>query len=888
MLDEVDEILIGSDPDCKLCIDLPGVSPIHARFWQDLSGAKVYDTRSATGLYVNDDVITAEGAVRDGDVLWLGDPGAPESVMIQVRLVAPATSAIGVPAHAEGDSGEFFVEDAPRRPDADLPPIPIAAADDFVFEPETPGGPPPAPDPPSAAEEVLLFDELPAASPTGVASAEGEFLIEDVEAPAPLPPVAPPPPPRAPAPSPIVKASPPPAPKPAAPPVAPAPPAPPHPPVPAGPAAAAPPVSANVFVVDDAAVKGAQPAAPAPRAAPSRPAAAPAMPPAPRPAGAVASRPPAKRSGGGGRLLPVAIGALVLLGAGGYGAMYFMSAPELSGVSPERARIGDSVMITGRNFSANPAENQVMFSGRPARVVAASTTQLKVELPALSTTSGKDVSVDVAVSVKGRSTKPGTLAVFQAPRLHAISPDIGMPGDVVALAGSAWGSSPKVMFEAAPAAVVEVAPASMKVRVPALEGAPGTDVKVTVSTAADTSNALAFTLGRLPLVSAVKPASAAPGDVVSISGRGFQERGANEVRIGGVRALVVAAEAATLKVAVPFLPSGGPLPVEVRIPGSDHVGQASLTAADPPEAVALHFAAEPLGDDKNQAAVSTALGPAFLLATANGRSAAERAAEAAQRLNEALPAIRASRDTDFVARGFDRKPILALAGKDEPLLEATGADAALYDQRGGGKEPISAARLAVWWEAVARDLVLLLVRSEKPQRVAALSAADGRPLAELFAAVQKTGAQGVSRTVLASAKPPLLAAVRGFAVRVPASVPTPAGAAGPAAAAVDPGGVPALPADRVWSGFEVVDGIRKYATLTLKGSGGKYAYSGGVGVSVPVSAVEQKRGELRFVLQTGGRSRYYLGKWDGTRVAGRISSDTSGSGDVGAFELMPR
>ena len=31
--DSVDEVLIGSDADCRLCLDLPGVSPLHARVW---------------------------------------------------------------------------------------------------------------------------------------------------------------------------------------------------------------------------------------------------------------------------------------------------------------------------------------------------------------------------------------------------------------------------------------------------------------------------------------------------------------------------------------------------------------------------------------------------------------------------------------------------------------------------------------------------------------------------------------------------------------------------------------------------------------------------------------------------------------------------------------
>ena len=64
--DAVDNILIGSDPSCGFVLDTPGVSPIHARLWVDLNGATVYDTNSPNGVYVNDDRVVKEAAVRNG------------------------------------------------------------------------------------------------------------------------------------------------------------------------------------------------------------------------------------------------------------------------------------------------------------------------------------------------------------------------------------------------------------------------------------------------------------------------------------------------------------------------------------------------------------------------------------------------------------------------------------------------------------------------------------------------------------------------------------------------------------------------------------------------------------------------------------------------------
>ncbi len=902
VIDDVDEVLIGSDADCKLCIDLPGVSPIHARLWRDLGGARVYDTHSPSGVYVNDDRVSGEMPVKDGDILWLGAPGSPDSVMVQLRLFEPAPP---------GFEGAVFLvdDDAPAAAEAEPSPaepapIPVVAAEEFVFEPEMPGGPPPAP---SAPEPIVIEEPEVIAAPEGAFVFEPppppeplveEFLVDDVPAPAPPPPPvaapkpAPPPAPPRPAPAAAPKApaaAPTPVPKPAAP----------APPPPAKPAATPAPGKGEVFVVDDVAVAAAtpplapkpaaaaKPAPPAPKPvappAEPRPVAAPRPPPAPRPAA------PAAKGGGAARYLPIALGALVVLGGGGFAAMRFLAAPVLEGLSPTRVRSGDSITVRGKNFSAAPAENAVSFSGKPGRVISASATELKVEVPVVATSPGRDVSLEVKLAVNGRETQAVPLAVFQAPRIHALAPNIGMPGDDVSLAGTAWGPGAKVLFDQAPAEVVEMSASSMKVRVPSLEVAPGAEVKVTVSMGADPSNTVAFVVGRLPLVKGMSPASAAPGDVLVISGLGFSEGAGNEVRIGGARALIASASASELRVALPFLGAVGPTPVEIRVAGSENVGQTSVVVSGPGagDPLELRFAAEPVDGDAAQAAVTTPLGPAFLLAAAGGKSAAERAVDAARKLNDAVPAIRASRDVDYVARGFEAAPFIALAGRNEPLLTATGADAALYDQRAGGRTPVSPARLAVWWEAVARDLVKVLGRGEKPERVAALSPADARPLLDLFAAAQKAGG-GLTRTVLAAAKAPQIAAVRNFALRVPASVPTPAGASAAAAAAVSGSGVPAMPTDRTWNGFEVVEGLQRVITVNVRASGGSYSYAGGVSVSLPLSSVQQKKGDLLFVLQTGGRSRHYAGKWDGSKVSGRISSDASGGGDIGSFELKPR
>ena len=107
----VTEILVGSDPDCHLVVDLPGVSPIHARVWADLDQSVVYDTHAPRGLYVNTNRVEGQAPIGEGDVLWLGPPQEPDSVCVQCHF-APWVEVLPARA-ASTDDDPFFLGDAP-------------------------------------------------------------------------------------------------------------------------------------------------------------------------------------------------------------------------------------------------------------------------------------------------------------------------------------------------------------------------------------------------------------------------------------------------------------------------------------------------------------------------------------------------------------------------------------------------------------------------------------------------------------------------------------------------------------------------------------------------------------------------------------------------------
>ena len=395
--DAVDNVLIGSDPSCRFCLPLPGISPIHARVWVDLQGVTIYDTNAPEGLYVNDDKVTGQAPLRNGDILWLGAPGSEGVVMIQCRIppraAAMATPVPAVTAAPEPDDDEDEYDEPtvalpapvaePSSATEVVPPEDVLAAEAVVPEPVRVEPEPlpvepvpvePEPDetvqvaPPVEATLVLPPGPTPPPAPLPVEPLEEDLDHTVVthggaeeETVAVAPPVPPPPPPAEVGTLVLGGELPPWTTTPVPPPVATT-------PAPVPPSMELPPVS-PVFEEDieegvpatvvlpaeppppppappraaapppapaaKPAPRPAAPARPAPvKATPAKPAPAPvAAPPAATPAPA-APRPPKAKSGGGAGLL-IGLAAVLLLAVGGGGAAwYFLLGPGKAQPTP--------------------------------------------------------------------------------------------------------------------------------------------------------------------------------------------------------------------------------------------------------------------------------------------------------------------------------------------------------------------------------------------------------------------------------------------------------------------------------------------------------------------------------------------------------------------------
>lgn len=191
--DDVENILIGSDPSCTFRLDLEAVSPIHARVWRDATGVTVYDTHSPKGLFVNDDRVNGQAPLRNGDILWLGSPGDETVVMIQCRLPAPTTAAAvnDEPEPEPEPTVAFAPEPAVVEPEytGDEPTVflPAEPQVEAVAEPEP--EPTMALPPSDYAVEPTVMTSANDVPPPVPASSES-FFVEDEPF---VPPVPPPP-----------------------------------------------------------------------------------------------------------------------------------------------------------------------------------------------------------------------------------------------------------------------------------------------------------------------------------------------------------------------------------------------------------------------------------------------------------------------------------------------------------------------------------------------------------------------------------------------------------------------------------------------------------------------------------------------------------------------
>lgn len=241
------------------------------------------------------------------------------------------------------------------------------------------------------------------------------------------------------------------------------------------------------------------------------------------------------------------------------------TAPTISSFSPTSAAVGAEITITGTNFSTDVSKNIVEFNGTVATVKSATLTELKVEVPA-STTSGK-----IKVTVEGNIALSTDDFAIISPAISSFSPTSGLVGTEITIAGTNFStdvSKNVVEFNGTAATVNSASLTELKVIVPA--GATSGKIKVTVEgtigSSADDFSVLT------PAISGFSPTSGLVGTEVTITGTFSGEIAENIVTFNGTSATIKSATATELIVDVP----NGATTGKIKITINDEFGQSEL------------------------------------------------------------------------------------------------------------------------------------------------------------------------------------------------------------------------------------------------------------------------------------------------------------------------
>jgi hypothetical protein len=147
--------------------------------------------------------------------------------------------------------------------------------------------------------------------------------------------------------------------------------------------------------------------------------------------------------------------------------------PVVLAFSPTQGILGETVSISGENFSVLPGDNIVQFNGTPAVVKSATSNSLSVIVPDSATT-GK-----LQITVVGKATTSIEDFIILSPSIEVIDPLIGSPGLEVRITGTNFSPtalSNRILIGAVDAAITSASASELKARI-----APGTTIgKVTV------------------------------------------------------------------------------------------------------------------------------------------------------------------------------------------------------------------------------------------------------------------------------------------------------------------------------------------------------------------------------------------------------------------------
>jgi N-acetylneuraminic acid mutarotase len=225
----------------------------------------------------------------------------------------------------------------------------------------------------------------------------------------------------------------------------------------------------------------------------------------------------------------------------------YEKAPVVLSFSPTIATWGDTITISGSNFSLVPSDNHIAFSDIEALCVEATSKELKTIIPdALNMT-----NLPLAVTVFNHQATSAEFFKLAPPKVASFAPSSGRVKTSVTLSGENFKEgSTTVYFNDAKATIISISSKQVIVEVP--PGLPPGHVKVLVDVCAQKVFASEPFLSVSLTVAEFMPTSATFDEIVTVKGSGFSTIASeNKIAFGDVEAMVMEATADELKIKVP-------------------------------------------------------------------------------------------------------------------------------------------------------------------------------------------------------------------------------------------------------------------------------------------------------------------------------------------------
>lgn len=241
--------------------------------------------------------------------------------------------------------------------------------------------------------------------------------------------------------------------------------------------------------------------------------------------------------------------------------IFAVPAPTITNFTPTLGTTGESITITGTNFSPVQAINVVQFNGTVATVTASSSTSITVTVPSGATTG------PITVTVDGRTATSGSNFTFVfPPTISSFSPGSGPPGTTVTITGANFDpvtANNTVRINGALMTVTSSTATSIVADIPGSAISGLITVTVMGYTATTITNFQVITPA--PTITGFSPATGPVGTTVTITGTNFNLVPVNNiVRFGAVGATVSSVTATTMQVNVPAGATYNPISLTIN------------------------------------------------------------------------------------------------------------------------------------------------------------------------------------------------------------------------------------------------------------------------------------------------------------------------------------